>query len=153
VLQINENRVFIPLLLLKKPAQTDHPELTSTMQDTDAETSYGNVTLPFDAWNTIFDQLTAVNRGLRSVALAFVAQASKELNSLCNKYREQSGIGPSNLKPHMFHRYFGTEGLLHLMKYAHENGCEWGNEDACHFSAANGNLECLKYAHDNGCEW
>jgi len=44
-------------------------------------------------------------------------------------------------------------GHLEWLKYAHENGCEWLGGYACTYAAANGHLECLKYCHENGCTW
>ena len=35
-----------------------------------------------------------------------------------------------------------------MLKYAHENGCEWDN-CVCFYAAKNNNLEMLKYAHEN----
>jgi hypothetical protein len=41
---------------------------------------------------------------------------------------------------------------INLLKYAHENGCEW-NANTCHYEALSENLECLKYAHEHECPW
>ncbi len=43
-------------------------------------------------------------------------------------------------------------GHLECLRYAHENGCPWG-ENTCHTAACNGHLDCLRYAHENGCSW
>ncbi len=46
-------------------------------------------------------------------------------------------------------------GHLECLKYAHENGCSWGENEynVCNVAANAGHLECLKYAHENGCPW
>ena len=41
---------------------------------------------------------------------------------------------------------------LDCLKYAHENGCEWG-KNTCIYAVLYGNLDYLKYAHENGCEF
>ena len=41
---------------------------------------------------------------------------------------------------------------MECLKYAHENGCSWG-EKTCSYAAKNGHFKCLKYAHENGCKW
>ena len=43
-------------------------------------------------------------------------------------------------------------GHLHVLKYAHENGCPW-NEETCASAAREGHLNVLKYAHEKGCPW
>jgi hypothetical protein len=43
-------------------------------------------------------------------------------------------------------------GQLECLKYLHENGCPW-NEYTTPAAAENGHLDCLKYAHENGCPW
>src|SRR5271169_1240038 len=45
-----------------------------------------------------------------------------------------------------------SEGLLEVLKWARQNGCEWNNL-TCAGAALNGHLEVLKWAHQNGCEW
>lgn len=109
--------------------------------------------MPSDVWMEILDHVTDENRSYEAVSLTFVAQVSKELNALVKKHKEELGIASQTPKPSTFHGYFASHGFLNLMKYAHENGCDWGNENACNESAAGGHLECLKYAHENGCEW
>ena len=43
-------------------------------------------------------------------------------------------------------------GHLHIILYAHENGCRW-DESTCEYAAKNGHLNILQYAHENGCRW
>jgi hypothetical protein len=43
-------------------------------------------------------------------------------------------------------------GHLHILQYAHANGCPW-DKRTCQFAAANGHLHILQYAHINGCPW
>jgi hypothetical protein len=38
------------------------------------------------------------------------------------------------------------------VKYAHENGCPWG-EETCLAAVEGGHLEVLQYLHENGCPW
>ncbi len=102
---------------------------------------------------TIIDHVIDSNRNYEAVSLVFVAQVSKELNALVKKRKEEKGIKDNKPKPSTFHGYFASQGFLSLMKYAHEHGCEWGDEAACNEAAANGHLACLKYAHENGCDW
>lgn len=43
-------------------------------------------------------------------------------------------------------------GDLELLKYLHENGCDW-NEETCIAAASYGYLNILKYLRKNGCPW
>lgn len=43
-------------------------------------------------------------------------------------------------------------GHLEVLKYLHENDCEWSDQTAS-LAAEAGQLECLKYLHENECEW
>lgn len=43
-------------------------------------------------------------------------------------------------------------GDLPLLKYAHKNGCQFGDLSSF-YAVVNGHLECVKYLHENGCEW
>ena len=43
-------------------------------------------------------------------------------------------------------------GCLDVLKYAHENGCPW-NKRTCEYAAREENFDMLKYAHENGCRW
>ena len=49
-----------------------------------------------------------------------------------------------------FMNWTAKNGYLNLMKYAHENGCDW-NSYTTKYASKNGHLDCLKYARDNGC--
>jgi len=45
-------------------------------------------------------------------------------------------------------------GHLHIIKWAIENGCDWG--DTCHAAAAaalGGHLHIVKWVRENGCDW
>ena len=42
--------------------------------------------------------------------------------------------------------------LLMILRYAHENGCEW-DKTTCANAALGGHMECLVYAHESGCPW
>ena len=42
--------------------------------------------------------------------------------------------------------YAAQNGHLECLKYAHENGCPWDEEETCRYAAFNGHLECLKSA-------
>jgi hypothetical protein len=44
------------------------------------------------------------------------------------------------------------EGHLDVLKWAHENGCPWG-ESTCSAAADEGHLDVLKWARQNGCPW
>jgi hypothetical protein len=84
--------------------------------------------------------------------LAFISSVSKQLNSLCNKHKQQLGIDLVKVEQTKFPQNFARNGFLNCMVYAHENGCSW-NEDTCSYAALNGHLDCLEYAHENGCPW
>ena len=43
-------------------------------------------------------------------------------------------------------------GNLNLIKYLHDNGCDW-DEKTCTYAAFNNNLDILKYLHENECPW
>lgn len=43
-------------------------------------------------------------------------------------------------------------GDLPLLKYAHKNGCKFGDL-ASFYAVQAGHLDCVKYLHENGCEW
>src|SRR5271169_854085 len=45
-----------------------------------------------------------------------------------------------------------SEGLLEVLKWARQNGCEWGRW-TCSNAASNGHLEVFKWARQNGCDW
>lgn len=42
-------------------------------------------------------------------------------------------------------------GHLECLKYLHQDGCPWGDEQICVAAAETGKLECLKFALQNGC--
>jgi len=48
--------------------------------------------------------------------------------------------------------YAAKSGDLEIVRYLHENGCEWDTM-ACWSAANEGHLQVLKYLHENGCQW
>ena len=44
-------------------------------------------------------------------------------------------------------------GHLECLRFAHENGSNWGGVIVTNMSSAGGYLDCLRYAHENGCPW
>ncbi len=49
-------------------------------------------------------------------------------------------------------RNAGSYGHLETLKWARENGCDW-DSGVCTFAAKHGHLDILIWARENGCDW
>jgi hypothetical protein len=96
--------------------------------------------LPLDIWRLIINNITEDTKDMKEiqfVAIAFIAQVSKQINSLCKQHKQQLGIQSLKVKSARFQCHFASNGYLNCVIYAHENGYEWSSM-TCLNAAKNG---------------
>jgi hypothetical protein len=98
--------------------QQNTKKIKTTHNVTDNNNIY--VELPTDIWGVIINHLTLNEEPqVQYIKLAFIASVSKQINSICEKHKQNIGIQSIVVRPTEFQRYFALNGYLSFMIYAH----------------------------------